>query len=469
MTVAGGGRVYVILLVGIFMVSGALGLVISTFQRQLNTLALDLGDNLIRYVSVIENERLTLDDTLGAWADGGEGAPEFAGVVRQIEAFAAAVDAGGGGLVADIVAGLPGARQFFNRAQATAQEIARAAGRIEARDAAALARAHRALTALRRGLHRLSQQALARANENRRDNYVQLRTSMWQAVVLFSGIFFIWAGISTMLHLEKRKVSQLRDRLEERVKERTAELAESNRELMQANESLRQFAFVASHDLQEPLRKIKTFASVLDSEVRGTISADARHALQVIGSSADRLRALVGDLLEYSRVSNAALTLREVDLAAAVAAVLQDLEVQIEETGAEVVAAGLPRIEADPTHVNQLLQNLIGNALKYRAKDRPCLVQIAAKTGVRPGETVLTVTDNGIGFAPEQGRRIFEPFQRLHRAADYSGTGIGLAICARIAERHGWTLEAEGRPGEGATFRLVMRSGAQSARAAHAA
>lgn len=459
------GRVYIVLLVGIFMVSGALAMVIASLKFQLDTLAGDTGDLVIRQVRQVENERFALDESLRQWRDGEAGEDGFAAIGRHLSALAASLQRAAGTL-ADPALRLPAGRTFAADGEATVMALRAALAPLEAREPAAYAAAHRQLVALRSQAQELMQQVLQAMAANRLGNYVVLNASMWRAVALFSGIFLIWAAISTMLHLEKRKVMQLRDELEARVEWRTHQLAQKNRALEQANDSLRHFAIIASHDLQEPLRKIKTFASMLAEEISATASADGRRALEVIVGSADRLRTLVNDLLAYSRLTNQALRIERVDLGAAVGAVLQDLSLAIVEARAEIRAEALPPIEADPTHLRQLLQNLIGNALKYRSPERPCRIDIAVERNAESGGAALVVSDNGIGFDPEQAERILEPFQRLHRASEYDGTGIGLAICARIAEHHGWRLKADGRPGEGATFRIIMPRASAGAKAA---
>lgn len=447
------GRVYVVLLVGIFMVSGALAMVVASFQHQLDALAADTGELLIRHVRAVEDERGALDESLWRWHE----APEtdgFAAVRQRLDGLDAAFGRAAAAF-ADRAAGLPAGQALVTGGAAAVAAIRADLATVEAREATAYARARDRLAGLRRAIQEAIGQISRVMAIERMRNHELLRSGMWRAVALFSGIFLIWAAISTMLHLEKRKVMQLRDELEARVAWRTHELAQKNQALEQANENLRHFAAIASHDLQEPLRKIKTFASMLADEI-GAASADAGRALDIIIGSADRLRALVSDLLAYSRLTSQALKIERVDLNAALGTVLQDLSLQIAEAGADIAADELPHIEADATHMRQLLQNLIANALKYRAPGRPCRVTVTMAPDAASGGAMMSVSDNGIGFAPEQARRIFEPFQRLHRTSEYAGTGIGLAICARIAEHHGWRIEADGAPGEGATFRIIM-------------
>jgi signal transduction histidine kinase len=173
-------------------------------------------------------------------------------------------------------------------------------------------------------------------------------------------------------------------------------------------------------------------------------------------SASGRMQALINDLLTFSRVTTGARPFQNVDLGATVRDVLADLEVRITDTGGRVDVADLPRVEADPMQMRQLMQNLIGNALKYRRDGVAPEVRVAARQVPRAGAEAavceITIADNGIGFEPEHAERIFGMFQRLHGRGEYEGTGVGLAVCRKIVERHGGKIRAEGKPGEGATF-----------------
>jgi PAS domain S-box-containing protein len=237
---------------------------------------------------------------------------------------------------------------------------------------------------------------------------------------------------------------------EEQLERTTAELRRSNTEL-------EQFAYVASHDLQEPLRKIVAFGDRLASRAAASLDDQARDYLQRMQGAARRMQTLIEDLLAYSRVTTKGQPFVPVDLGGVVEGVLSDLEFRLQETGGRVIVEPLPTLEADPSQMRQLLQNLIGNALKFRRPGVPPLVRISAEmrtdAAARP-VCRLTVEDNGIGFPNEYRERIFGLFQRLHARNEYEGTGLGLAICRRVAERHGGTVEAQGVPDEGA--RLVV-------------
>ncbi len=232
-------------------------------------------------------------------------------------------------------------------------------------------------------------------------------------------------------------------------------LAVQHRELQRSNTALDAFAAVASHDLQEPLRKILAFGERLDAAAGPALDADARGYLDRMLNAATRMRTLIADLLLYARVTTRAQPFVPVDLARLAREVMTDLETTIAEAGATVDVGDLPVIDADPLQMRQLLQNLLSNALKYRSAARPAVVRIDAHAA-DGGRCVLTVADNGIGFGSQYAERIFGMFERLHGRAEYEGSGIGLAICRSIVEHHGGTISATGTPEQGATFTVVL-------------
>ena len=249
------------------------------------------------------------------------------------------------------------------------------------------------------------------------------------------------------------------------------------RELQSRNEELQQFAYIASHDLQEPLRKIEAFGDRLRSRFAALLGEDGRDYLLRMDHAAQRMSTLISDLLDYSRVSSTAEPFVPVALADVLADVLGDLEESLRVSAGSIDSGPLPVIDADRMQMAQLLQNLIGNALKYRHADRVPVVAVRAEVfaSAQPGSGEsgepwirLRVIDNGIGFEPAYSERIFAPFQRLHGRAEYAGTGIGLAIVRKIVERHGGRVRAEGEPGLGATFvvELPMRHGSTQEAAA---
>jgi PAS domain S-box-containing protein len=230
-------------------------------------------------------------------------------------------------------------------------------------------------------------------------------------------------------------------------------------QLERSNRELQDFAYVASHDLQEPLRKVQAFGERLVTKYRDALGAEGRDYLDRMHSAAGRMQTMINDLLAYSRVATKAHPSVKVSLTQVARGVLSDLETRIAESHGTVELGDLPTLEADPSQMRQLLQNLIANALKFRRPDVPSLVRVYGQplAGAPGGEFVqIMVEDNGIGFDTKYLDRIFQPFQRLHGREEYEGTGIGLAICRKIAERHGGHITATSAPGQGATFIVTL-------------
>ncbi|HXJ55074.1 MAG TPA: ATP-binding protein [Verrucomicrobiae bacterium] len=251
-----------------------------------------------------------------------------------------------------------------------------------------------------------------------------------------------------------------RKRAEETLSRKAAELARSNAEL-------EQFAYVASHDLQEPLRKIQAFGDRLKTRCDAVNLQDGRDYLERMQSAAARMQTLINDLLTFSRVISASQPFVPVDLHQVVRGVLSDLEVRIEQKKASIEIGELPTIDGDPLQMRQLLQNLIGNALKFQPPGGQPVVRINARILKSPfagtpdedpyaEQCELTIQDNGIGFEEKYLEKIFAVFQRLHGRNEYEGTGVGLAVCRRITDRHGGTITAKSKLGEGATFIVTL-------------
>jgi PAS domain S-box-containing protein len=231
--------------------------------------------------------------------------------------------------------------------------------------------------------------------------------------------------------------------------------------LERSNRELQDFASIASHDLQEPLRKIEAFGDRLVARCGAELSDAGRVYVDRMQDAAGRMRLLINDLLTYSRVTTTARPFAPVDLGRIAREVMSDLQVAIEQAGARIVLGELPVIHADATQMRQLLQNLLSNALKFHCEGRAPEVRLSGRlyTPERPEHRAaapplceITVADNGIGFRQDYADRILGIFQRLHGRSEYPGTGIGLATCRKILERHGGTIAASGRPGEGAVF-----------------
>jgi PAS domain S-box-containing protein len=235
-------------------------------------------------------------------------------------------------------------------------------------------------------------------------------------------------------------------------------------DLRQSNRELEQFASVAAHDLQEPLRKIQAFGDRLQARTSKAIDEQAKDYLDRMLDAAVRMRSLINDLLTFSRVHTKGQSFVPVDLTTIAQEVISDLEVRISQAGGRVVVGPLPTVTADPLQMRQLLQNLIGNALKFRKPGEPPVVTLAGRRS--GGCFEIAVSDNGIGFEEIYLDRIFEIFQRLHGRQEYEGTGMGLAICRKIVERHGGSITGRSAPGAGATFtvKLPIRPGGQDAK-----
>lgn len=229
-----------------------------------------------------------------------------------------------------------------------------------------------------------------------------------------------------------------------------------------SNRELQDFASVAAHDLQEPLRKIQTFSGRLKTKAMDDLKPDALDYLNRIENSAQRMQILINDLLTYSRVTTKAQPFAALDLNQILAQVISDLEVRIEQVGGKVEVAILPTIDGDSTQMHQLFQNLVGNALKFNKPGLAPVVKVEAKVFDpsplgRPGPACqISIQDNGIGFDEKYLDRIFTLFQRLHGRQEYEGTGIGLAVCRKIIDRHGGVITAKSNPNNGATFLITL-------------
>ncbi|RQT62259.1 PAS domain S-box protein [Burkholderia cepacia] len=244
-----------------------------------------------------------------------------------------------------------------------------------------------------------------------------------------------------------------RIRAEQALRERTDELARSNRDL-------EQFAYVASHDLQEPLRAVAGPLQLLQRRYQGQLDARADEYIGHAVEGATRMQALIEDLLAYSRVGRSDNSFQSMQCAAALDNALNNLAVALEEAGAEVHRGFLPTVQAIPSQLTLLFQNLVGNAVKFRRHDGPLQIRVGAEPGA--DGWLFRVEDNGIGIDAQYFERIFLIFQRLHTRRDYPGTGIGLALCKRIVERHGGRIWVESEPGKGATFLFTLPAGART-------
>ena len=252
--------------------------------------------------------------------------------------------------------------------------------------------------------------------------------------------------------------------LASKVTERTQELTLYSDELSRSNRELEEFAFVASHDLQEPLRKIQAFSDRLETMFKDELGEKGIDYIARMKNAAQRMSNLINDLLEFSRVTTRGKDFADTDLKQVLDDVLSDLEIAIKESNAQVNVGEMPVIQADLSQMQQLFLNLISNAVKFRRPDVTPIITIEYQHHTEFNDDyntelewqIITVKDNGIGFAPEYTDKIFVPFQRLHGRSQYKGTGIGLSVCRRIVERHGGTIAAQSETGEGATFIIKL-------------
>ncbi|GBE95147.1 sensor histidine kinase [Nostoc cycadae] len=279
-----------------------------------------------------------------------------------------------------------------------------------------------------------------------------------------------WIGTHTDIterKLAEDALQQAKAELEIKVQERTAELQKLNEELRNSNQELEQFAYVASHDLQEPLRAVTGYSQLLVEEYQERLDESAQEYLDYIIDGAKRMQQLIQDLLAYSRVGTRGRAFTSTDCNVVLSEVLSNLQMAIAESQAIITHDPLPNVLADKTQLVQLFQNLIGNAIKFRRKDVPPQIHISAvrqEKSMGVGEEDFTqhyvwlfsVQDNGIGIKSQYLERIFEIFRRLHTRREFPGTGIGLAICKKIVERHNGRIWAESQLRVGTTFYFTL-------------
>jgi signal transduction histidine kinase len=313
-----------------------------------------------------------------------------------------------------------------------------------------------AVASMKREEERLLAQRTAELNASSQKTRVVLVFGEMLGLV-FLGV----AGVITQKEMVQRRraeeeVRKLNVDLERKVAERTAELAERAKDLERSNMELQQFAYVASHDLQEPLRTIASFTQLLAKRYGDKLDDKAREFIGFAVDGSKRMQTLINDLLSFSRVGTQGKALEPVQCDAILDTVLRSLKRAVEESGAVITRDRLPVVLADEVQLGQLLQNLVGNSIKFRGDKAPRIHIGAEKNGEG---WKIWVRDNGIGIAPEHYERIFVIFQRLHTKTQYAGTGIGLAVCKKIAERHGGRIWVEPTPGGGSTFYFTMTDG----------
>ncbi len=274
--------------------------------------------------------------------------------------------------------------------------------------------------------------------------------------LLFWDLYSLVTARSRAVALAEKMTVDLRNEIAVRRKAEY-ELAERSKELARSNEELEKFAYVASHDLQEPLRTITSYTQLLEKRYQGKFDPDADEFFGFIVDGASRMRQLITDLLTYARVGSKPKSLEPTNCDTLLNSALSNLQAALHDSQGVVTYDPLPSVMADSTQLSQLFQNLIGNAIKFRGKEPP-RVHISAKQ--QGGDWVFSVSDKGIGIEPEYVERIFIIFQRLHSRSEYSGTGIGLAVCKKIVERHGGRIWVESEPQKGSTFYFTLPAGA---------
>ena len=308
---------------------------------------------------------------------------------------------------------------------------------------------------------------LANLMSLRRDSVNTLIISSATTLLLIITVFLLLKINSREHEKYQADLESVNEDLESRIEERTQELSLYSDELARSNRELEDFAFVASHDLQEPLRKIRAFGNRLESGYNDVIDERGKDYLARMLNAAERMSMLISDLLAFSRVSTRGKDFDEVDLNNTVQSVLGDLEIAIDEKSAEINVGDMPVIRGDKSQLEQLFLNLISNALKFQSEGVTPVVTITSKEATESDTcdilmseeydwVKITVKDNGIGFDQSFAEKIFAPFQRLHGRSEYKGTGIGLAVCRRIVERHNGQITAMSAPGQGATFSIIM-------------
>lgn len=265
------------------------------------------------------------------------------------------------------------------------------------------------------------------------------------------------------LYRQTKELNDIKFNLEQKVETRTAELKQANKDLEVSNAELQQYAFVASHDLQEPLRKIITFSQMIKERVSGP-DDDPQYINRII-RSAERMRTLINDLLGYSKLDVTPVFV-PIPLSGIVEEVIADLEIVIKETNTELVTEPLPEVEVIAEQMRQVFQNIISNAIKFAKNDAPPAIRIwsdltnersiGSKAAASGRYCRIYISDNGIGFNEQYLDKIFNMFQRLHGRAEYEGTGIGLSIVKKIVEKHNGIVTAQSKEGEGATFIIIL-------------
>lgn len=295
--------------------------------------------------------------------------------------------------------------------------------------------------------------------------YLLIMASIWATIISEIGftLYYDVYGILNLLgHLSKvvafyllyKAIIQTAlehpyDLLFRKLKQSEQALVQKNQELQRSNQDLETFAYTASHDMQEPLRKVVMFLSLLKDKYKDKLDDEAKEFIDIAMDGGTRMKQMISDLLEYARVGTSKASYELINLNLILKQSLADLQLKVEETHGEVTSDPLPTVLVDPKHIQQVFYNLLGNALKFHGHDAP-KVHVSVKE--KDNEWVISVKDNGIGIDMNQVHRLFQLFQRLEGRGAYPGTGLGLAICKRIIERHGGKIWVESEVGKGSVF-----------------
>jgi signal transduction histidine kinase len=308
------------------------------------------------------------------------------------------------------------------------------------------------IDSMEREEHRLLRFRQASTNSHAKIALFFFGVTTLSSVLLLTGVYNLVLRLLSSFAESRQRQLTYSTSLEQEVERTKA----ARKELERSNRELQDFAFVASHDLQEPLRKIRSYGDRLKTRAAPRLQESDITDLSRIQSAAERMQGLINDILALSRVTSKAQPFVSVDLNKVFDEVVDDLETRIKQTGAMVTRDALPTVTADPVQMRQLIQNLIGNALKFVRSDTVPDVKVRKLATPPSGMVGFVVVDNGIGFDDKHAEKIFTVFQRLHNRTEFEGTGVGLAICRRIVERHGGYVLAKGAVGEGATFTVAI-------------